>query len=54
MTSKLTKQIVFKIDDSLNNRIDTFLDSKKRSEYPTKTDLIRKAIEIGMAELTKQ
>lgn len=49
--SKQNKQLALRIDDELNKKIDDCLESLPRKTYPTKSELIREAIEAGLIQI---
>jgi len=50
---KMTEQLLIRIDDEMQNKIMSVLNSYSREEYPNKTELVRKALWLGLNELTK-
>ena len=49
MDEKYTQLLAVKITESMDATIDSLLDQFTRTEYPTKSDLVRTLLEIGLS-----
>lgn len=50
----ISKQIMVRVDNDLDKRIESLLESKKRSEYRTRSDLLREALQLGLAIIAER
>lgn len=49
----MSKQILVRLSQEQNNSIELLLEQFDRKTYPTKSDLIRKLLEVGVTTLQK-
>jgi hypothetical protein len=50
---KMTEQLLIRIDQEMQDKIMSVLNSYTREEYENKTSLVRDALTIGLEKLTK-